>query len=85
MFPLTQIYCLYTDFNTTINLYDHPFFTSFLRQLNQVCQSSSLSSKMMGNKVGDFHKQITLLNFDKFQFNEINNALNRFSKNVFTQ
>ena len=40
---------------------------------------------MMGNKVGDFHKQITLLNFDKFQFNEINNALNRFSKNVVAQ
>ena len=37
---------------------------------------------MMGNKVADFHKQITLLNFNKFQFNEINNALNRFSTNA---
>ena len=37
---------------------------------------------MMGNKVAaDFHKQITLLNFNKFQFNEIKNALNRFSTN----
>ena len=38
---------------------------------------------MMGNKVADFHKQITLLNFNKFQFNEINNSLNRFSTNAF--
>ena len=35
-------------------------FKSFLRQLNEVCQSSSLYSKMMGNKAADFHKQITL-------------------------
>ena len=40
---------------------------------------------MMGNKVADFHKQITLLNFNKFQFNEINNALNRFLTNAFVK
>ena len=33
-------------FNT--NYYEHPFFMSFLRQLNEVCQGSSLSSKIMG-------------------------------------
>ena len=60
-------------------------FTSFLRQLNQLCQSSSLSSEMIGNKTDDFHKQIILLNFNKFQFNEINNTLNGFSTNVLAQ
>ena len=40
---------------------------------------------MMGNKASDFQKQITFLNFDKFQFNQINNALNRFSTNVFVK
>ena len=44
---------------------------SFLHQHNEVCQSSSLSSELMGNKAVDFHKQITLLNFNKFQFNKI--------------
>ena len=39
----------------------------------------------MGNKASDFQKQITFLNFDKFQFNQINNALNRFSTNVFVK
>ena len=29
---------------------------TFLRQLNEVCQSSSLSSEMMGNKAADFYK-----------------------------
>ena len=60
-------------------------FTSFLCQFKKVCQSSCLSSEMMGNKVIDFQKYITLLNFNKFQFNEINNALNRFSINVLAQ
>ena len=59
---------------------------SFIRQLNEVCQSSSLSREMMGNKLADLSKQVTLLNFNQFQFNEINNALiNRFSTNVFAQ
>ena len=40
---------------------------------------------MMGNKTADFHKQITLFNINKFQFNEKNNALNRFPTNVFAQ
>ena len=40
---------------------------------------------MMGNKASDFQKQITFLNFNKFQFNQINNALNRFSTNVFVK
>ena len=59
---------------------------SFIRQFNEVCQSSSLSREMMGNKPADLSKQVTLLNFNQFQFNEINNALiNRFSTNVFAQ
>ena len=58
---------------------------SFLHQHNEVCQSSSLPSELMGNKAVDFHKQITLLNFNKFQFNKINNALNRFSTNAFAK
>ena len=40
---------------------------------------------MMGKKAADLHNQIALLNFNKFQFNEINNALNRFSTKVFAQ
>ena len=36
-----------------------PFYV-ILRQLNDVCQSSSLSIEMMGNKTADFHKQITI-------------------------
>ena len=40
---------------------------------------------MMGNKAADFNKYITLLNFNKFQLNEMNNALYRFSTNVFAQ
>ena len=40
---------------------------------------------MMGNKASDFQKQITFLNFNKFRFNQINNALNRFSTNVFVK
>ena len=53
---------------------------TFLRQLNEVCQSSSLSSEMLGIKAADFYKQITLLNFNEFQINEISNVLNRFSR-----
>ena len=66
IFPLTQVCRLYMDFNTTI-LYKS-LRTSFLRHfyvnLEQVSQSSSSSSEM---KATDFHKQITLLNFNKFQ------------------
>ena len=55
------------DFNTTI-LYKS-LRTSFLRHfyvnLEQVSQSSSSSSEM---KATDFHKKITLLNFNKFQW-----------------
>ena len=40
---------------------------------------------MIGNKTDDFHKQIILLNFNKFQFNEINNTLNGFSTNALAQ
>ena len=40
---------------------------------------------MIGNKTDDFHKQIILLNFNKFQINEINNTLNGFSTNVLAQ
>ena len=57
-------------------------FYVILRQLNQVCQSSTLSSEMIGNKTDYIHKQIILLNFNKFQFSEINNTLNGFSANV---
>ena len=45
---------------------------SFQHQLNEVCQSSSLSNETMGNKVADFRQQITLLSF---KFNELNSAL----------
>ena len=41
--------------------------------------------EMMGSKAADFHKKITLLNFKKVQFNGINNALNRFSVNIFAK
>ena len=40
---------------------------------------------MMSNKAAGFRKEITLLNFNKIQFNVINNALNRFSANVFAK
>ena len=47
------------------NLCKHPFYV-ILRWLNDVCQSSSLSSEMLDNNAADFHKKITLLNFNKF-------------------
>ena len=37
------------------------FITSFLRQLNEACQSSSLCREMMGNKAADLPRQIALL------------------------
>ena len=66
IFPLTQVCCLYMDFNTTI-LYKSlqaSFLRHFYVNLEQVSQSSSSSSEMTAT---DFHKQITLLNFNKFQ------------------
>ena len=58
---------------------------AFLRHPNAVCQSSSLYGETLGNKLADFHKQMTLLKFNKFQFSGINNALNRFSKDAYAQ
>ena len=60
-------------------------FTSFLGQLNKLCQSSSLSSEMLGNKAADFPKEINLLNLKKFQIKEMKNVLNRFSTSVLAQ
>lgn len=80
--PLAQVCCLYTIFNTIIQYQSlwTSFFTSFVRQSKELCESSSLFSEMMGNNNPvDFHKQITLLDFKKGQFNRTNNALIRSS------
>ena len=47
-----------------------PFYTNhyyvILSQLNEVCQSSSMSSETSNNKTADFHKQITFQTVTNF-------------------